>query len=469
VSERLNPTDSLLVFSNSQGIESRGTLMHLSRQSVVFEVYNPYSIVQLSEVLNNLSIRRGNRAIYQGRAVVSNLMNTGLMLIVSATLVDPWSDLANLAPGKLLRGEIETFIADWQGANQIIAPDYRVSVSIASNFLEELSQWLSQGEIVSGINDRQTSPDTVREFVGDVEGQVLPKLYQLFGRFEDNAKNIDPDKVFIHKEFARRQLHPLLMCAPFLYRTYTKPLGYAGDYEMVNMMFRDRWEGGSTYAKIMNALLIHSDGALAHRNRIDKLIGYLSTEAARVMRENRPLRVLNVACGPAIEIQRFIRESPISDRCHLSLLDFNGETLNYTRSRIQEAIKASGRLPDLEFIHKSVHELLQEARGRREGDGQHYDLVYCAGLFDYLSDKVCARLLELFVRWTSPGGLTVATNVHPQNPVRYFMEHLLEWNLVYRDNQEMLALRPGSGNRGEVTNDSTGVNVFLEMRRDSAP
>jgi extracellular factor (EF) 3-hydroxypalmitic acid methyl ester biosynthesis protein len=221
VSDRLNPTDSLLNFSNSQGIESRGTLMHLSRQSVVFEVYNPYSIVQLSEVLNNLSIRRGNRAIYQGRAVVSNLMNTGLMLIVSATLVDPWSDLANLAPGKLLRTEIETFIADWQGANQIIDPAYRVSVSIAGSFLEELSQWLSQGEIVSGINDRQTSAETVREFVGDVEGQVLPKLYQLFGRFEENAKNIEPDKVFVHKEFARRQLHPLLMCAPFLYRTYT--------------------------------------------------------------------------------------------------------------------------------------------------------------------------------------------------------------------------------------------------------
>jgi hypothetical protein len=49
------------------------------------------------------------------------------------------------------------------------------------------------------------------------------------------------------------------------------------------------------------------------------------------------------------------------------------------------------------------------------------------------------------------------------------MEHLLEWNLVYRDNREMLALRPGAGNQAEVTNDSTGVNVFLEMRRDSTP
>ncbi len=466
MSELPHLTEGLLVFRNSQGIESRGTLMHLSRQAVVFEVYNPYSIVQLSEVLSDLRIRRGNRAIYQGRAVVSNLVNTGLMLIVSATLVDPWSDLANLQPGESLRSEIGSFVTDWQNANQTIMPNYRLAVSTAGNFLEELSQWLGQGEIVAGINERNTPGGLIREFVADVEGVVLPKLYQLFSDFEEWAKRLDPAQVFVHKEFARRELHPLILCSPFLHRTYTKPLGYAGDYEMVNMMFRDRWEGANTYAKIMNALLIYSDGALAHRNRIEKLMGYLTAETARTLAEQRPLRVLNIACGPAIEIQRFIRNSPLSDHCQFNLLDFNAETLAYTRSCIQDAIKAGGRKPTIEFIHKSVHDLLQEARGRREGDGQSYDLVYCAGLFDYLSDKICSRLLELFARWTAPGGLMVSTNVHPNNPVRYFMEHLLEWNLIYRDNDHMLSLRPANGGRPTISNDSTGMNVFLEMRKD---
>jgi len=65
----------------------------------VFEVYNPYSIVQASEVLTDLRIRRGERQIYKGSAVVSNLISTGLMLIVSASLNDPWSDLVDLSPG----------------------------------------------------------------------------------------------------------------------------------------------------------------------------------------------------------------------------------------------------------------------------------------------------------------------------------------------------------------------------------
>lgn len=87
---RRSSLQSHITFRNSQGESARGTLLKLERTTVVFEVYNPYSIVQLSEVLSNLTIRRGESPIYNGRAVVSNLVNTGLMLILSATFLDPW-------------------------------------------------------------------------------------------------------------------------------------------------------------------------------------------------------------------------------------------------------------------------------------------------------------------------------------------------------------------------------------------
>lgn len=46
--------ESLILFRTAHGLEGRGTLLHLTRHSVTFEVYNPYSIVQLSEVLEEL-------------------------------------------------------------------------------------------------------------------------------------------------------------------------------------------------------------------------------------------------------------------------------------------------------------------------------------------------------------------------------------------------------------------------------
>jgi len=107
--------DSLVMFHNSQGRDGRGTLVHIIRTMVIFEVYNPYSIVQLSEVLPSLQVLRGKRIIYKGRGVVTNILSTGLMNIVSATLVDTWSDLSGLMPGGELEAETIRFINDWIG------------------------------------------------------------------------------------------------------------------------------------------------------------------------------------------------------------------------------------------------------------------------------------------------------------------------------------------------------------------
>ncbi|MEM0926485.1 MAG: hypothetical protein AAGJ83_10645, partial [Planctomycetota bacterium] len=116
-------------FKNSQGVAAEGTLVKLTRQSVVFEVYNPYSIVQLSEVITQLRIHQGERATYEGRAVITGLLNTGLILIVSASLVDPWNDLKSLEPGEILRSFVRDFVDDWEDATKRVSSEFRESVT----------------------------------------------------------------------------------------------------------------------------------------------------------------------------------------------------------------------------------------------------------------------------------------------------------------------------------------------------
>ena len=59
----------------------------------------------------------------------------------------------------------------------------------------------------------------------------------------------------------------------------------------------------------------------------------------------------------------------------------------------------------------------------------------------------------------------MTTNVHPRNPERFTMEHLLEWYLIYRDEAQMAALAP-KGTDPEVYTDETGVNVFMLIRKE---
>jgi extracellular factor (EF) 3-hydroxypalmitic acid methyl ester biosynthesis protein len=303
------------------------------------------------------------------------------------------------------------------------------------------------------------------EFIEELESPLLGRLGEQFAQFEMEASQIPEDEITSHKSFIQRDLHPLLLRSPFIYRSFQKPLGYAGDYEMVNMILGEPRQGTSTYSKIINKLFLEGGPPKAHRNRIDELVKALTKAVEQADREGRQLRVLNVGCGPAVEIQRFIRTHPLADRCEFRLVDFNEETLNYTKSKIDEAIKDSGRKPKVEFVHQSVNSLLKQA-AQRKGTipTETFDFVYCAGLFDYLSDRVCSRMLELFYRWAKPNGTVLVTNVHPSNTGLYIMEYLMEWHLIYRNERELLNLAPKLG-RHEVYGEETGQNIILEINK----
>ncbi|MDT4836862.1 hypothetical protein FQZ97_705780 [compost metagenome] len=145
------PFDPVVTFRNSQGEAARGTLTSLQRRSLVMEVYNPYSIVQVSEVLSELTIRSGDRIIYKGKAVVVSLLNTGLMAVVSVALIDEWSDL-NAIRGDVrqVRDEASRFVADWESRFKI-KQSYQVTISEFRAFLAETARWIDQADMVDSL------------------------------------------------------------------------------------------------------------------------------------------------------------------------------------------------------------------------------------------------------------------------------------------------------------------------------
>jgi extracellular factor (EF) 3-hydroxypalmitic acid methyl ester biosynthesis protein len=479
VAKKRNLTMSSHVsFKNSQGVAAEGTLVRLTRQTVVFEVYDPYSIVQLSEVLSELTIHQGDRATYSGRAVITGLLNTGLMLIVSAALIDPWSDLHNLEPGEVLRSFVREFVEDWNEANERVRPEFRLSVTQLRNYLQELRRWLEHWETEAGL-DRERDPHRVLDFVRDVDQEISPRFVELNAAFEEATHSVARRDVAYHRAFAQRELHPLLMASPFMNRAFNKPLGYAGDYQMVRMMLNDPWEGNSTFAKLVNASALRHDAPAAHRNRIRLLTDALVRESQRVMSGEfggvapdedtsppRRVQVLNIGCGPAQEISRFVRQQQVASHVDFRLVDFNAETLDYVKSQLVPEVKRLHPAIGIETEQRSVHELLKMAQeiGLEHTFPTSFDMVYCAGLFDYLRQATCGFLLELFFSWVRPGGLVLVTNVTPQHSSVAMMGMVLDWNLELRNREQMLALAPSIGTQRCYV-DETGVNIFLEIRK----
>lgn len=454
-------------FKNSQGLVARGDLLKISQNHIVFETYNPYSIVQLSEVLENVAVCRFNETVYVGKAVVSNLINTGLFLIVSATLVDPW--LENLKSNQLLdvKNEARKFTEEWNELSRNVLSEYQLSVNKMRSFMTDMSRWVRQFDTLNSKHRSEKFDE--HELIQKVSEPLLSNLAELLFCFEDEAKKIEPAQVDICKRFARQELHPLMMQSPFAHRTFTKPLGYAGDYEMVNMMLRNPYEGETSYAKLCNSFLLKAGPAEAHRNRIDILLSKIKEIAQRTAAEGRRAQIFNFACGPAAEVEKFIIQEEISENCDFILLDFSKETIDYTAQILENAKKKAGRKNvQIRFIHKSVNEVLRNSIGLRDSESEElkdFDLVYCAGLFDYLSDRICSKMLNLFFSQLRLGGEMLATNVHTDNPVKALMEHLLDWYLIYRDEKNFSSLIK---TEQKIYTDKTGFNIFLEARKPSS-
>ncbi len=335
-------------------------------------------------------------------------------------------------------------------------------------FLTDLRLWCEQVEL--GI---RSSPSGDRLGLEQELGAGLgratePVLTSLFEQFENTLEGMEPEYQAIHRTFGRRQLHPLLLCSPFLYRTFSKPLGYAGDYEMVNMLCRDPLEGSSLFAKVVNYWFLRQAPAEAHRNRIEFLAERIAEVTLRAASAGRVARIMSVGCGPAREVQRFLADSDLADKAHFTLIDFNEETAEYARATLESLRRRHQRSTPIEIVKKSVNQILKEAgRSVERARETQFDFVYCAGLFDYLSDQICRRLSNILYEWVAPGGLFVSTNVDCSNPRRVTMDYVMDWHLIYRRGTDLAALKPdrAPADEGVVAADATGVNIQYVVRK----
>lgn len=454
--------DTFLTCQTSQGFELRATIARLTRFAVVFEAPAPQVFLRSSEVLKELTIHIHERPVYTGKAVISKIVDAGTTAVCEATLEDGWLDVGQLDLNGL-QASLGEFLDKTKSAFKIL-PEFKLAVADLQIVLGDLRLWFDQLELSLQPHSTAQRQEMEERFLTELSPRVAAYLGGAFERFNEACGEVDEEWQAAHRVYVKRQLHPWVLCAPFMYRTYKKPLGYAGDYEMVNMMVRPPFEGPTLYAKMLNAFFLNTPPVVAHRNRIDLLTQLLVQETSRVARAGRPARILNLGCGPAWEIQQFLANSSLSNQAHFTLLDFNQETIEYTQRVLHRAREQHCRNTQISLIKKSVAQFVGE--NRRSAAGA-CDLVYCAGLFDYLPDHVCRQVMRVFYEMTLPGGLVVVTNVDTYNPSRPWMDYAVDWNLLHRDSRALASLSPPQADPEtvRVVAESLGVNIFLECRK----
>jgi extracellular factor (EF) 3-hydroxypalmitic acid methyl ester biosynthesis protein len=461
--------ENRVTFQTAEGIKLHGALSRVTRHIAVFELFNPAVTPRFSEVLTEFIVVMQARTVYAGRAVMAKVLDAGTRVVCEAMLDETgWKDADSerlTQHDGQISGEFKSLVREWQKAYQVL-PEFKVVIADMQTFLQELRHWLERVETQMHGMPKAEREDLERRTIDQIARDAIPLVNVLFENFEALVEKISPDQIPAHSRYMRQHLHHLVLNAPFAQRTFEKPLGYAGDYETVNMIARNAFEGRSLFAKVLHGWFVQQPPAAAHRNRITYLTERLGLETQRVIRSGGVARVYNFACGPAVEVQHFLR-SPLSDHAEVTLADFNKETLDHAGKTLEAIKELVSRRTRVRLQQNSVYQLLKEHQRRSPGGQLQFDFVYCAGLFDYLTDHTCRQLMNIFYDLVAPGGLLVATNVEPSNPLRHGMEHLLDWHLIYRKEPELRELIPNNAAKDQalVRTDATGVNLFLEIRK----
>lgn len=466
VSSTPSTAENEVTFQTADGREMSARLTRLTRHAATFAANDFTATLRTSEVLANFKITTGSRVIYFGRAVVSNVLHAGDSLLCEAKLDDLGAETAFFLPAagadENLPEAYETFFQAWQN-NYQLSSEFKVLVADVESYLTGVRHWLEQMEF--GLKTPGDKAAQERAILETIAPKIIAAFNGQHQRFEEMIAALPPAARGAHQDFVRRHWHKLFLPSPFGHRTYHKPIGYAGDYEMMNMIYRNQPEGRSLYEKLIHLLLVSQWPAKSVRNRVAHLGENILNETARVARTGKTARILNVGCGPAKEIQDFLQNTQLSNQADFMLIDFNEETLLHAGQKLVEAKRQFARSTEIRTEQISVYELLKRTQ-RRSAGAEKFDLIYCAGLFDYLAPDTCRALMELWHDSLSPGGLMLVANMTDTKPFRHFIEFVLDWQLIYRNSAEILSLVPEHCRETtRVIAEPASVNLFLHTRK----
>jgi extracellular factor (EF) 3-hydroxypalmitic acid methyl ester biosynthesis protein len=345
---------------------------------------------------------------------------------------------------------------------------YKALVAELRLFLDDARRELSDLEARLPWHVLHGKDNAARDaLVTQLRADFVPEVIRLTEALDDAVRELpgghgDPAA----HEWSRRFLDEPLMQSPGCHRARHKPFGYPGDYEVMNFIYGQPFEGASLFARAVELAFWHSRSAQAVRARKDLVKQEVRALLAQPPPGDRPVRILSIAAGPAQEVFELLEElEDLPTALEIVLFEQDKNALAHAWRRIQPI--AETRFPGLvrlTFLHDSIKRLLRD--GDLFAPFGSFDLIYSAGLLDYLQARTAATLTRHLVGAARPGGRVLVANM-VDHPARWYLEVLLDWPLVYRTQAELLeigaAAAPGAALR--ILDEASGANPFLELIR----
>jgi len=347
-------------------------------------------------------------------------------------------------------------------SEKIIPVEFRTRVFEAKGWLSSLKNQIDILENMIDKSDR-AQLELIERTVTKVISNHLNTIFSYI--FNDpDLKIYEYSDEVLRKciKFFHNNMRDIIYKDPFTSRSFYKPLGYAGDYEMMNLIYRNEPAGENLFAKCLHFYWAQKPAAQAVRNRAQ----YLTNKIVQLFEKtdvNKTLRILSVASGPSYEVQHLISKvKKYNNRnAEFHMLDQDLNALKYAQRKIYEFSTKNNCNFDFNFHNLSIQSVVKEKLLYKDS----CDLIYSAGLFDYFIDRIAKMTAQVMYNALKPGGSLIIGNFHYNNPAALEMKIALDWDLIHRSEDDLARLFGDLGGDLYVENEHENINLFCVVTK----
>jgi extracellular factor (EF) 3-hydroxypalmitic acid methyl ester biosynthesis protein len=416
-------------------------------------------------ILESFQLLVGDLPIWTGDAVVVH----GSHDRIGARFTSGVLDLHHLRLGATLEGRQAVHALR---RDRLPAP-WRAAVADLRLLLEDVRAEMDEVERAE-TNDPLRRTDEEAKLFERMRAGWGSSFYAAAAELHAMSAGFDKRTASLGRGYASAMLMPIFMACPLHRRAYEKPLGYAGDYRMMELCFTRELGGEGLFGRFLHS--VGQNYTLARAVVAREAVTRAAIHQAVAAEGDGPVRILALAAGAAIELRRFLEETgPLRRPVELILLDQDRGAHETAHRHLTRALleRHHGTLPvTVRCLHFSVRQLLKPQTPEDQAVVQetlgNLDLVYSSGLYDYLPERVAACLTQLLNTRIRPGGRLLLGNLVETADSTWIMDYVWGWPLLYRTDKTMLDLAKGLSPKPsevKITRDATGRCLFLDVTK----
>jgi hypothetical protein len=348
-------------------------------------------------------------------------------------------------------------------ALESVAPEYRQHCVDVLHLLRRYKTTLAKFS-----QDGSANEERISALYDLCELRLLPEWREFWRRGNDLVRPLMDDAELLQaaKEFTEHVLTPEFMAGHIWNRSYNKPLGYPGDFRVMNRVYGWVPQGATVYDKLVDRIGLEVAECIA--TRMVMIQQAIAETLSAAPSSRAPARVLSLGCGPAQEVQNCLDLGPFPRPVQATLVDQDEEALSFAYEKIFPKVMAKGDGSSMRCLQMSFVELMKIGKIFQSLEPQ--DLIYTVGLVDYLSLRRVQDLTLCLYRKLAPGGLLIIGNMADVDLGNQWpMEFICDWNLHYRSKAEVAEFTASlpSDVQAEIVPDPTGRVYMLYLRKPS--